>query len=207
VGHGFGHETASGITDKPSTKRKKALVPACGRGYDAVLLAYVFGYDVYALDISEEALVQANAYLANLKEAFSGLSQGPEDFPFWVSNRIDYPGHITYVLGDFFSDQWMKEEKIEDYGFDLIFDYTVSLLDIYPRNTMARRCADQNQVLLRHPTHSTTKVGSTNAATPCAPGRKACVPRISDRQASERGRPPLQRGVLVLSATPHPPRK
>lgn len=120
VGHGFGHETASGIAEKPSTKRKKALVPACGRGYDAVLLAYVFGYDVYALEISEEALVQANAYLANLKEAFSGLSQGPEDFPFWVSNRIDDPGHITYVLGDFFSDQWMKEEKIEDFGFDLI---------------------------------------------------------------------------------------
>ncbi|ROV96831.1 hypothetical protein VMCG_07929 [Cytospora schulzeri] len=123
VGHGFGHETVS-RAGQSSTKRKKALVPACGRGYDAVLLAYMFGYDVYALDISNEAVLHANEYLVDLQEAFSGRSKGPEDFPFWISNRIDYPGGVKYVLGDFFSDEWMKKEKIEDLKFDLIFDYT-----------------------------------------------------------------------------------
>ncbi|KUI74283.1 putative thiol methyltransferase 2 [Cytospora mali] len=123
VDHGCGRDAASGVTKLPS-KRKKALVPACGRGYDAVLLAYVFGYDVYALDISEEAVVQANSYLARLQDAFSGRASDPVDFPFWVENRLENPGHVRFVLGDFFSDRWMEEEKIQGLKFDLIFDYT-----------------------------------------------------------------------------------
>ena len=40
-------EDASG--DK---RRKKALVPGCGRGYDVLLLAS-FGYDAYGFEVSE----------------------------------------------------------------------------------------------------------------------------------------------------------
>lgn len=225
VGHGLGHEaaSASGATAPPERKRKKALVPACGRGYDAVLLAYVFGYDVYALDISKEALVQANAYLSGLQEAFSGLSQGPDNFPFWVANRAKDPGHVKYVLGDFFTDQWMKDVDVEGETFDLIFDYTVSPSNPHPRIQQKKAMWDRGrwtisrntqwrhdmltpgQVLLRHPTHSTAKVGGTDAAAPRPPGREARVPRVPDGQAAEGGRPPLRRGVLVLPAAPGPP--
>ena len=124
VGHGFGHDAVSGADTQPPMARKRALVPACGRGYDAVLLALVFGYDVLALDISQQAVTEATAYSVDLQNAIEGRSQGPHDFPFWISNLISDHGRIKHVLGDFFSDQWMKGEDLK---FDLIFDYTVSL--------------------------------------------------------------------------------
>ena len=40
---------------QPPTRRKKALVPGCGRGYDVLLLA-AYGYDAYGLDTSTLAI-------------------------------------------------------------------------------------------------------------------------------------------------------
>lgn len=127
VGHDLGQEAVSQPTTAPPTKRrKKALVPACGKGYDAVLLAYVFGYDVWALDISEAALLQATQYMASVKDALSGRSPPANESAFWSSitpESLDGPGHIKYILGDFFSHKW---NLVNDMKFDLIFDYTVS---------------------------------------------------------------------------------
>lgn len=39
-------------------RRKKALVPGCGKGYDVLLLA-AHGYDAYGLEISGTALTEA----------------------------------------------------------------------------------------------------------------------------------------------------
>ena len=41
--------------EKGGTRRKRALLPGCGRGYDVLLLAS-FGYDVYGLEVSESAV-------------------------------------------------------------------------------------------------------------------------------------------------------
>lgn len=172
VGHSFGYEAASGTT-RPSTKKKKALVPACGRGYDAVLLAYVFGYDVYGLDISPEALVQAHGYLRDIQDAFMGLSSGPEDFPFWVSNRTGEPGEVKYVLGDFFSDQWMKEEGIEDLKFDLIFDYTVSSPEAQ-FGTMPSKLTRTSSSAPSHPLHGQSGQHGCSSSSP-APAEGLCA--------------------------------
>ncbi|ROW13375.1 hypothetical protein VPNG_05443 [Cytospora leucostoma] len=145
VGHGFGREACSGPKPGP---RKKALVPACGRGYDAALLAYVFGYDVYALDISIEALVEAREYLVDLKNAFGGTSNGPPDFPFWVENRSADHGEVELVWGDFFEDVWMEQRKgLKGIKFDLIFDYT--FFCAIPPTARAKWAAKMHQHLAR----------------------------------------------------------
>lgn len=127
VGHGFGHEAVSrGAQPPPQGRRKRALVPACGRGYDAVMLALVFGYDVWAVEISQTAMREADKWMIDLRNAFQGRSNGPPDFGWWVENLHKDKGNVKYCLGDFFDDGWRKRAKIEDMKFDLIFDYTVS---------------------------------------------------------------------------------
>lgn len=200
VGHGFGHEACSqphagarkrkevpksktlkGISDDSRSKKLSALVPACGSGYDAALLAYVFGYDVYALDVSIEALSSAKDYLLALEGGFRGTSNGPPDFPFWVENRIAAPGNVKLFWADFFDDCWLEaHEEMKGMKFDLIFDYTVSLLGeggggrrrrrrTLSTHAIGGRPANVPQVLLRHTTHRTSEVGGQNAATPRPP--------------------------------------
>lgn len=125
VGHGPGLP-ASPATAPATTPRKKALVPACGRGYDAVLLAKVFGYDVVGLEISSSALDAARQYLNRVDEALHA-EQPPGDneaMKFWVENQSPSPGRVNWVSGDFFSDDWLADAGDQ---FDLIFDYTVRL--------------------------------------------------------------------------------
>lgn len=47
----IGSSTGTGGT----TRRKKALIPGCGRGYDVLLFAS-HGYDAYGLDVSQTAV-------------------------------------------------------------------------------------------------------------------------------------------------------
>lgn len=130
VGHGLAKQDTSSAT--PATvPRKKALVPACGTGYDAVLLAKVFGYDVVGLEISSTALDAARNYLHNIDtilDTFRTLQQRPSDdgswVRFWSDNQSSSPGRVHWVHGDFFSDDWLVDAGGEK--FDLIFDYTVS---------------------------------------------------------------------------------
>ena len=117
-------ETSAATTTTAKTRRKKALVPGCGRGYDVLLLADL-GYDVVGLEVSPTALDEARAYAA----AVAGRE------PTVLEGVPVVPGSVTWVLGDFFGDAWLSEvpgviggggDGEEGSGkFDLIFDYTV----------------------------------------------------------------------------------
>lgn len=111
------HDTLAERTDlKPpspsstTTKRgrRKALVPGCGRGHDAILLAS-FGYDVVGLDLSHTAVEEA---VENEKTAWAN--------EVYVREGVER-GVVKFVVGDFFGDGWRGEDE----KFDLIFDYTV----------------------------------------------------------------------------------
>ncbi|GJC85139.1 thiocyanate methyltransferase 1 [Colletotrichum liriopes] len=105
--------------------RPTALVPGCGKGHDALLLAGL-GYDVLALDFSPTAIAEAKD---NQKAVAARLGAGPEA----AEGEVDAytirhpsgaePGAVTWLSGDFFSDSWLAEWGREK-AFDLIFDYT-----------------------------------------------------------------------------------
>lgn len=90
-------------------RRKKALVPGCGRGYDVLLLASK-GYDAVGLEISESAVHQCRV----LRE-----KESTKYFP----NSPDH-GSCDFVLGDFFEDQWLSSATSGQSSFALIYDYT-----------------------------------------------------------------------------------
>jgi len=72
----------------------RALVPGCGRGYDAIYLASL-GYDTLGLDLSPKAVASA--------EQWKGLQQ-PQ------------PKSVSFIVGDFF--------KFDGGLFDLVYDWT-----------------------------------------------------------------------------------
>lgn len=93
-------------------RRKKALVPGCGRGYDVLLLASV-GYDVYGLEVSQSAV-----QMCRREQDTNG-----HNYP--VRDVTVGAGKATFLLGDFFGDGWSSDI---DGGpvFELIYDYTVN---------------------------------------------------------------------------------
>ena len=94
-------------------RRKKALVPGCGRGYDVLLLAS-FGYDAYGLEVSESAIKRCNEEQAN----------SPHKYP--VKNEAAGAGSAKFLNGNFFDETWLKD--VDGQGkFELMFDYTASL--------------------------------------------------------------------------------
>ncbi|KAF6791344.1 thiol methyltransferase, partial [Colletotrichum musicola] len=96
-----------------------ALVPGCGKGHDALLLA-ALGYDVLALDFSETAIAQAKE---NQRAVEAGEAAGADGDVIDIrSVRRAEPGNVTWVSGDFFDDSWLGQWEGEK--FDLIFDYT-----------------------------------------------------------------------------------
>ncbi|KAI9805751.1 MAG: hypothetical protein M1833_005244 [Piccolia ochrophora] len=112
----LGSPTLEGDATERSTdaerapRRKRALVPGCGRGYDVHLLAS-YGYDAYGLEISEAAVESCREY---------ARGHG-EEYP--VRDRVVGRGVVRFVLGDFFKDDWFGE--IEGAAsFQLCYDYT-----------------------------------------------------------------------------------
>ena len=95
-------------------RRKRALVPGCGRGYDVLLLS-AFGYDVYGLDISESGIRAAKEY--------EKLHGGDE---MYKAREEDGKGKVTWIIGDFFKDEFVNQIG-GDRTFDLLYDYTVCL--------------------------------------------------------------------------------
>lgn len=93
-------------------RRKKALVPGCGRGYDVLLLAS-FGYDAYGLEVSAAALEACKQEEAKSEEKYP------------VRNQEVGRGKVTWVRGDFFKDDWLEKLGLELNSFHLIYDYTV----------------------------------------------------------------------------------
>ncbi|KAF8904090.1 S-adenosyl-L-methionine-dependent methyltransferase [Gymnopilus junonius] len=77
----------------------RALVPGCGRGYDAIFIAKTLGLDTLAVDISPTAIQSAHALLA--------------------SSPAVSPGRVTFREMDFFAFAVPDNEL-----FDLIYDYT-----------------------------------------------------------------------------------
>lgn len=96
----------------PKGRKRKALVPGCGRGYDVLLFA-AHGYDAYGLEFSGMALEHAR--------------KGEEE----LNGKGDYEtktgverGTVTWLEGDFFKDETLK--NVEGGGtFDIVYDYTV----------------------------------------------------------------------------------
>jgi len=77
----------------------KALVPGCGRGYDAICIATTLGLNTLAVDISETAIAAANSLLSK--------------------TEIRSPGSVEFALTDFFS-----LSETQPSSFELIYDYT-----------------------------------------------------------------------------------
>ncbi|KAI9769237.1 MAG: hypothetical protein M1840_004366 [Geoglossum simile] len=91
-------------------RRKRALVPGCGRGYDVLLLAS-FGYDAYGLDISESAV--------KLCDEFAREHGGD----YKVRDEAVGAGKVKFLVGDFFGAEW--EGQVEGgASFELLYDYT-----------------------------------------------------------------------------------
>jgi SAM-dependent methyltransferase len=108
-------------------KRKKALVPGCGRGYDVLLLAS-FGYDAYGLDASTTAIEAAKKLAVEERDSYP------------LQTKVDTRGAMHFVAGDFFQVDWEKEISSGGKGvFDLIYDYTVC-----PSKSLARRAPSNN---------------------------------------------------------------
>lgn len=110
------HHLSSG-----STRRKRALVPGCGRGVDVVLLAS-FGYDVVGLEYSATAVEEAQRYARETeREELYRVKDS-------VKDGLG-KGSVTFVQGDFFAEDWLAKAGVEGTKgvFDLIYDYTVSL--------------------------------------------------------------------------------
>lgn len=99
-----------------NVRRKKALVPGCGRGVDVLLLAS-FGYDAYGLECSAVAVEACRQ--EELRNKGRYLLQDP----------VAGWGKVTFMQGDFFKDDWLEEINLPRNCFDLIYDYRVS--DVY----------------------------------------------------------------------------
>ncbi|KAG5298354.1 thiol methyltransferase [Histoplasma ohiense] len=98
-------------TNRTGNKRKKALVPGCGRGFDVFLLAE-FGYDAYGLEYSDTAV----------EICCQNAARVADNIPV-RDDRIG-KGKVTFVQGDFFKNDWLKTIGVGEGGFDLIYDYT-----------------------------------------------------------------------------------
>lgn len=97
-------------------KRKRAVVPGCGRGVDVLLLAS-FGYDVVGLEYSEKALEACENY----------AKENADKYP--VHDEKVGKGEMKFLQGDFYADEWLAKIGWEDWDgkFDFIYDYTVSI--------------------------------------------------------------------------------
>jgi hypothetical protein len=84
-----------------------------------------FGFDAYGLDGSETAIEQANKLVQSTFEKLS--AEGDEGSK----------GRVTFVVGDFFRSDWKTTVGLaEEDTFDVIYDYTVRLLEFL----FKRRC-------------------------------------------------------------------
>ncbi|CUS15357.1 unnamed protein product [Tuber aestivum] len=116
-------------------RRKRALVPGCGRGYDVFLLA-THGYDAFGVEVSRTAVNQAREWASDQLEIEKDASGQTLETDRW--------GRIQMVEGDFFKDDWIQAMEIDlRGGFDLVYDYTF-LCALHPtlRLSWAARMAE-----------------------------------------------------------------
>ena len=93
-------------------RRKKVLVPGCGRGYDVLLFAS-FGFDAYGLEVSDSAVERCKE-----EQETNGHK--------YPAQNDSGAGKVQFLNGDFFGDAWAQDLGLD--GFDVIYDYTVRVL-------------------------------------------------------------------------------
>ncbi|KAL3439601.1 S-adenosyl-L-methionine-dependent methyltransferase, partial [Aspergillus tetrazonus] len=132
---------------KTRKRRKRALVPGCGRGYDVITFA-LHGFDACGLEVSTTAVSEARAFAK--KELCSPQSRNFGDKFDRERARHIGVGKTQFLQGDFFTDTWIENEtagldqgKTENGKFDLVYDYTF-LCALHPaqRTRWAERMAD-----------------------------------------------------------------
>ncbi|KAH7100251.1 S-adenosyl-L-methionine-dependent methyltransferase [Auriculariales sp. MPI-PUGE-AT-0066] len=125
-------------------KGGKALVPGCGRGYDAVLIADTLGLDVLGVDLSETAVQAARDHYSK-----SGSS-----------------ARVTYESGDFFARAAPADK------YDLVYDFTFfvaippALRPGWGAQVNAHLKQDGLLIILAWPLHTTKKDGPPYALDP-----------------------------------------
>ena len=104
-------------------KRKKALVPGCGKGYDVLVLA-AFGYDALGVEISSSAVRACERFA---EEVLQKEKAGQDIGDFATKDASIGKGSVRFLTGDFYQDEWVCEDLGSDSAkYDLIYDYTVS---------------------------------------------------------------------------------
>ena len=100
-------------------RRRRVLVPGCGRGYDVLLFAS-FGFDAYGLEVSDSAVKRCKE-----EQEING-----HKYPLQNDSSA---GNVQFLNGDFFGDAWAQDVGLD--SFDVIYDYTVGvfwlLLDMF----------------------------------------------------------------------------
>ncbi|KAJ4404324.1 hypothetical protein N0V91_006018 [Didymella pomorum] len=143
-------------------KRKKVLVPGCGKGYDVALFA-AYGYDAYGLEVSQHAAKAADAYLENagagsLENEYEGKDGG--------AGR----GSAVCLVGDFFAASVKEDggawlEKTGGTQFDVIYDNTFlcalppSLRPQWAQRVSALLAPNGTLICLEFPTHKPASSG------------------------------------------------
>ncbi|KAJ0417385.1 thiol methyltransferase [Aspergillus carlsbadensis] len=142
----------------PDGRRRKALVPGCGRGVDVLLLAS-FGYDAYGLECSAAAVEACRREEEKM---------GENDGWYRVRDGKIGRGKVTFVQGDFFDDAWLEEIGIPRNGFDVVYDYTFfCALTPTLRPKWALR---HTELLAPQPTGNLICLESPRNKSPLAPG-------------------------------------
>lgn len=90
-----------------SATPKRALVPGCDRGYDALLFAQ-HGYETVGVEISGSAVREAKKWTGQQ------IAAGQKTL-----------SPMGFILADFFEDEWLKVLGIGKEQFDLVYDYAV----------------------------------------------------------------------------------
>ena len=118
---------------KSDKTRRRVLIPGCGKGYDVALFA-AHGYDAYGLEVSSHAADAAKQYIyeiAKERKEENKDKEGPleGEYSAALSRHEAGYGSMKILLGDYFSDEWLKEVEgwSDGEGFDIIYDNTVCL--------------------------------------------------------------------------------
>ncbi|KAL6245948.1 hypothetical protein RBB50_007101 [Rhinocladiella similis] len=150
------------IEEDGKARRKRALVPGCGRGVD-VLLLQSFGYDAIGLEYAADALKACEEYQKDHEK----------DYP--VKDEKVGRGSARFVQGDFYADEWLEKAGLsKDTKFDLIYDYTFFCAMQPPmRPAWARRMSQllrsdpqADLICLEFPTNKPTAAGGPPFASP-----------------------------------------
>jgi len=99
-------------TGSDATRRKRVLVPGCGRGYDVLLFAS-HGYDAYGLDVSQTAVDACR----ELDE-----EQGEDAIRYPFRDMRLGRGSRHFLAADFFKNELASHTN--GGNFDIIYDYT-----------------------------------------------------------------------------------